>query len=79
MLTDKEIMRLGAERRLEQLDKERAAIKLRYFPAARTGKIERPTRVAQPKGMSPALRKATSIRMKKYWADRRKADKRVGS
>ena len=66
--------RLGAEARLSELELERAAI-LRSFPdLARRG-----TRTAGGGGaprrsnMSAAARKAVSVRMKKYWASRRKA------
>ena len=68
--------RLGAEARLSELELERAAI-LRSFPdLARRG-----TRTGGGGGgatrrrsnMSAAARKAVSVRMKKYWASRRKA------
>ena len=72
------LARLGAKARLEELRSEEAAIR-RAFPdlfgrgrgrqaaaAAAGGRRRR-------RGMSAAARKAVSIRMRKYWADRRKA------
>ena len=72
--------RLGAEARLAALELEREAI-LRSFPdlagrrnargasaGARAGRARR-----RPSHMSAAARKAVSVRMKKYWASRRKA------
>jgi hypothetical protein len=68
------LARLGAEARLVALERERSEI-LRTFPELRNGTA---TRAAAPRRragrMSPAARKAVSIRMKKYWAARRKAD-----
>ena len=68
------LARLGASARLEALMHERAAI-LRAFPDLR----DRKARVAQERSgrrrrrhMSAAARRAVSIRMKKYWAARRK-------
>ena len=75
------LARLGAATRLEELRKEEAAIR-RSFPEI--GQVMRrgpgrPAKAAsaaparrRPK-MSAAGRKAVSVRMKKYWADRRKA------
>jgi hypothetical protein len=68
------LARLGAEARLVELERERAEI-LRSFPDLKNG---RTTRTAAPgprrrPHMSAAARKAVSIRMKKYWASRRKA------
>ena len=73
------LARLGARSRLEELQREEAAIR-RAFPdlfgrgrgrqaaaPAETGGVRR------RRGMSAAARKAVSIRMRKYWADRRKA------
>lgn len=70
------LARLGAAARLEELRNEEAAIR-RAFPeigqVARRGTSG--TKPAQRRGrtMSPAERKVVSIRMKKYWAGRRKA------
>lgn len=70
--------RLGAMRRLEDIRQEEAAIRATFpelfagggrraaAPVARRSARKRST-------MSPAMRKAVSERMKKYWASRRKA------
>lgn len=79
------LARLGAERRLEELRTEEAAI-LAAFPnlgrgagrrrgrsagdAATAGAVKRRRRRFK---MSAAQKKAVSERMKKYWAGRRKA------
>jgi hypothetical protein len=73
------LARLGAKSRLEELQREEAAIRGAFpdlfgrgrgrqaaAPAAAGGRRRR-------RGMSAAARKAVSIRMRKYWADRRKA------
>ena len=73
------LARLGAKSRLDELRREEAAIR-RAFPdlfgrgrgrqtAASAGAGGRRRR----RGMSAAGRRAVSIRMKKYWAERRKA------
>jgi len=69
------LARLGAEARLVALEREREEI-LRNFPELKNGRAVRG--VATTSGrrrphMSAAARKAVSIRMKKYWASRRKA------
>lgn len=80
--------RLGAMRRLEDIRREEAAIRA-TFPELFDGNApRRATPVAAPaaprakkaakrggtrSNMSPAMRKAVSERMKKYWAGRRKA------
>ena len=76
------LARIGAAARLEQLDRERAVL-LRSFPglrAATTSSDADEDRVApgtpakrQRRNMSAARRKAVSVRMKRYWAERRKA------
>jgi hypothetical protein len=91
-LSREEIRRLaelGAERRLQELRKEEAAIRAAFpdlgaAPAAR-GRRGRPRKAdtetarkaaatrRRPK-MSAAARRAVSERMKKYWAARRKAN-----
>jgi hypothetical protein len=78
--------RLGAMARLEQLRQEEAAIRAEFpelfgrgrqaratgaATAADTGATKRGTR--GPRRMSAANRKAVSERMRKYWAERRKA------
>jgi hypothetical protein len=79
------LAQIGAAARLAELERERATL-LRLFPGLRatsgrrsgtsntvasdgTGRGRRRRR----RGMSPAARKAVSIRMKRYWAARRKA------
>lgn len=73
--------RLGAMRRLEDIRKEEAAIRAAFpelfggEPAARRRKsaAAAPRAARKRSTMSPAMRKAVSERMKKYWAARRKA------
>ena len=79
------LARLGAKARLEELQQEEAAIR-RAFPDVFGRRRGRPAAApsagpSQPaarrrrrrrSNMSPAARRAVSIRMKKYWADRRK-------
>lgn len=70
------LARLGAESRLAALELERAGI-LRSFPdlaGARGGSGVRASGGQAPRRnrMSAAARKAVSVRMKKYWANRRK-------
>ena len=72
------LARLGAKARLEELQREEAAIR-QAFPDLFGGRGGR-RRAASKRGgrrrrnrMSAAARRAVSIRMKKYWADRRKA------
>ena len=74
------LARLGAMARLEQLRQEEAAIR-GEFPElfgrgrqvqARDGQV-RPGRRRRRRAMSAAARKAVSVRMRKYWAERRKA------
>jgi hypothetical protein len=77
------LARLGAKARLEELSQEESAIR-QAFPDL-FGARGRQAAVAvnvdgngrgrrhRRRGMSAAARKAVSERMKKYWADRRKA------
>jgi hypothetical protein len=75
------LARLGAEARLIALEQERADI-LRSFPdlgraskaspSAGRGRAAGPQRRRRQSRMSAAARKAVSLRMKKYWAERRK-------
>jgi hypothetical protein len=70
------LARLGAIARLEQLKQEEAAIRAE-FPEL-FGRGRRATTAAKPRRrhrrpMSSAARKAVSERMRKYWAERRKA------
>lgn len=70
--------RLGAMRRLEDIRKEEASIRS-AFPelfgatARRSAAAPAPRASRKRSTMSPAMRKAVSERMKKYWAARRKA------
>ncbi len=82
------LARLGAQARLDQLDMERRAI-LQIFPdlaggarrprgrgrqaAPAAAAPEAPRARRSRRKMSAAARKAVSDRMRKYWADRRKA------
>jgi hypothetical protein len=83
------LARIGAAARLEQLDRERAEL-LRLFPGLRASATrassdeeEPSTRNASRRGrrrrMSAADRKAVSVRMKRYWAERRKAKGRTAA
>jgi hypothetical protein len=80
-MDDKELVRLarvGAAARLTELERERAVL-LRAFPELRRAIDQRggdgaPAARAPKRrrsGMSAAARKAVSVRMKKYWAERR--------
>jgi hypothetical protein len=71
------LARLGAEARLDALERERKGI-LRSFPGirresgTRSAANNQPVRRRRRRPMSAAERKAVSARMKKYWAGRRK-------
>jgi hypothetical protein len=78
------LARLGALRRLEELRQEEAAIRAAFPDLAKAGRgragkrgaalaAEAPARRRRRRKMSPAEKKAVSERMKKYWAERRKA------
>ena len=71
------LARLGAEARLRTLELERAQI-MRSFPGlkAQSGDngASAPAPVRRRRRMSAAERKSVSARMKKYWAERRKAN-----
>ena len=80
------LARLGAIARLEQLRQEEAAIRAEFpelFGRGRRAGAAKGQASAAPaeggkrrrrrRGMSPAQRKAVSERMRKYWAERRKA------
>jgi hypothetical protein len=85
-LTSEELRRLarmGAARRLEELRREEAALRA-AFPGLGSIGAERGRRQAQAannttarrrrrRKMSAAQKRAVSVRMKKYWAERRKA------
>lgn len=76
------LARLGAVARLEQLRQEEAAIRAEFpelFGRGRRGAEDGKAAASAPAGrrrrsaMSAANRKAVSERMRKYWAERRKA------
>ena len=75
------LARLGAVARLEQLREEEAAIRAEFpelFGGRRgNGKAAEPSGGARKRrrrpAMSAAQRKEVSERMRKYWAERRKA------
>ena len=77
------LARLGAVARLEQLRQEEAAIRAEFPELFGRGRRSAPTasaaaapgRKRRRRKMSPAARKAVSERMRKYWAERRKASK----
>jgi hypothetical protein len=78
------LARRGAQAVLDELEREAAAIR-RAFPDLFRGRGRGRARKAggdgaaaagrprRRRGMSPAARKAVSERMKKYWAERRRA------
>ena len=72
------LARLGAEARLRALEIERTQI-LRSFPGLKAGATAAPSGAAgagparRRRQMSAAERRSVSVRMKKYWAERRKA------
>jgi len=78
----RELARAGAEAVLKNLRAEIIAIE-RTFPElalpAKRRAVRKTVRNVQREGrtMSAAARKAVSERMKKYWAERRKAKARV--
>ena len=78
----RELAREGAEKLLNNLRAEIIAIE-RTFPelalAAKRRAVRQTVQSAQKRGrtMSAAARKAVSARMKKYWAERRKARSKV--
>ena len=72
------LARLGAVARLEQLRQEEAAIRTEFPELFGRGRREdgatRPAReTGKRRRMSAAARKAVSERMRKYWAEQRKA------
>ena len=78
------LARLGATARLEQLRQEEAAIRAEFPDLLGRGQKDAAKRVPagngqagragrRRKAMSAAGRKAVSERMRKYWAERRKA------
>lgn len=79
----REMAKSGAEASLKQLRAEIIAIE-RTFPELALSKgrraVRRSIKTARKCGreMSAAAKKAISLRMKKYWAERRKAKANVG-
>ena len=79
----KELARDAAAKMLEQLRAEVIAIE-RTFPELALPKRRRAVRQSlkgartRTREMSEAARKAVSARMTKYWAERRKAQSKVG-
>lgn len=71
------LARLGAITRLEQLKQEEAAIRAEFPELFGRGRRAGVAEVAKPgrrrRRMSSAARKEVSERMRKYWAERRKA------
>ena len=77
------LARRGAQALLTELEQEAAAIRRAFpdlFRGRRRGRRAANESAAAPAGrrrrrstMSPAARRAVSERMKKYWAERRKA------
>jgi hypothetical protein len=71
------LARLGAITRLEQLKQEEAAIRAEFPELFGRGRRAGVAEAAKPgrrrRRMSSAARKAVSERMRKYWAERRKA------
>ncbi len=75
-VTLKQFASVGARARLVELDRERTAL-LAMFPELRRGAAGAAStgarRRRRRRGMSAAARRAVSRRMKRYWAERRKA------
>ena len=76
----KRLARLGAQSRLTELRKEETAIRKAFPDLFRGGRGAKPAPAAAPakrtrklRKMSAAEKRAVSERMKKYWAERRKA------
>ena len=80
MLT-KDIIRsyalIGAQARLAELDRERVDL-LEAFPELDQSLPSAPAKTTVPKrrAMSDAAKRAISLRMKKYWVQRKKTQKR---
>ena len=78
----RELAKAGAEQALKQLRAEIIAIE-RTFPELRLPQARRALRrsvneaTRRTRRMSAAARKAVSVRMKRYWAERRKARAKV--
>jgi hypothetical protein len=70
---------VGARARLDEIRKEEAALRSEFPELFRKG-TSAASAAASPrrgrKAMTAAQKRAVSDRMKKYWADRRKAEKK---
>jgi hypothetical protein len=73
------LARVGAVKRLEEIRREEAALRSAFPELFRTGGSRAVAAGSRKRGrrrpMSTAEKKAVSERMKKYWADRRKASR----
>jgi hypothetical protein len=73
------LARVGAIKRLEEIRREEAALRSAFPELFRTGGLRAPAGGGRKRGrrrpMSAGEKKAVSDRMKKYWADRRKASR----
>ncbi len=73
------LARLGAQARLDELRREEVAIRAAFPDLFGRGRQRKaggepaPAGTRRRRGMSAAARKAVSERMRKYWAERRKA------
>ena len=80
-MLNKEILRsyalIGAQARLAELDRERADL-LETFPELNQRPPSAPAKTTVPprRVMSDAAKRAISLRMKRYWAQRKKTQKR---
>jgi hypothetical protein len=78
----RELARVGAEETLKRLRAEIVAIE-RTFPELGLSRRRRAVRKTleqatnRTRRMSAAARKAVSVRMKRYWAERRKAHAKI--
>jgi hypothetical protein len=70
----RQLARLGARARLDELRQEEAAIRAEFPDLFRSKRQVADNGAAGPRRrMTAANRKAVSERMRKYWAERRKA------
>jgi hypothetical protein len=72
----KQFARVGAEAKLAELRREQEAI-LQLFPELRrraAGSASAPAPRRRRSKMSASARKAVSLRMRRYWAERRKKE-----
>jgi len=69
----RQLAQLGAKARLEELRQEEAAIRAEFPELFRRGRQGAGNGAAPRRRMTAANRKAVSERMRKYWAEQRKA------